>query len=202
MWVGEEDRFTAQTFAVLGQFVESQYVQVFMRAPETDMVGLALRRFLSRPYLSRSWITQEVVVSTRAFLVCGSLTMSFDTFIFALICLLCRYRQDLFITANDLLELAILRLTVQVNRTDSADLIWFTSSSASVTNWKQILETKSLPCLELPTQMEVRTWKRTIQKVLRKSISPLLGAFCRIVPGWKSCPRFRAGKQIGDYRRG
>jgi hypothetical protein len=96
MWVGEETEFDGMAFALLEQLkdvfkqhgrVEFDFQQVGPNGVPCPGYGLpntnakrwiALARLFSRPYFERIWIIQEVVMATRAILICGRLKAEWE----------------------------------------------------------------------------------------------------------------------------
>ncbi|PMD29685.1 hypothetical protein L207DRAFT_520774 [Hyaloscypha variabilis F] len=162
MWVGEEDELTAFQFSMIEIWAnygvrvpESSQLLEHEREPllevteaiedegvnEEDVEALLLRtpevparmeKFFRRPYFTRSWIVQEVVVSRDAMLVCGSFWIPFDRFIDACYAMgvhspyrRLRGRGMMLEIIN--MELWQRRLRAEPDRSSDLDLLYFLS---------------------------------------------------------------------------
>jgi hypothetical protein len=96
MWVGQETEVDGMAFALLGQLKDifKQYGRIDFDFQQVGPSGranpgyglphthenewIALMRLFQRPYFERIWIIQEVVMATRAILVCGTLEIEWE----------------------------------------------------------------------------------------------------------------------------
>ncbi|OQV00716.1 hypothetical protein CLAIMM_06179 [Cladophialophora immunda] len=88
-WVGEEDEDTQKTFeflhavAELGEMPEEQAISLLSYAVSREYFGevwKSLGEFFCRPWWTRLWVVQEVVLSKEAILICGSWGIDWEVF--------------------------------------------------------------------------------------------------------------------------
>ncbi|KAL8748196.1 MAG: hypothetical protein Q9190_000015 [Brigantiaea leucoxantha] len=82
-WIGEPDTTTALAFDTLERFAAEDGTRDGSATCQSLQDTVEVRRraiqlFLQRPYFSRMWIVQELVVARRASILCGLLSIDFD----------------------------------------------------------------------------------------------------------------------------
>jgi hypothetical protein len=89
VWLGEEQASDAEAFKFINQFVEldmrpngdlmSQGDQELLQLLSPDAVPIkALANFVQRPWFSRIWVIQEIVMASKAIMFCGKQTTTWN----------------------------------------------------------------------------------------------------------------------------
>ncbi|KAL9619800.1 MAG: hypothetical protein Q9160_005636 [Pyrenula sp. 1 TL-2023] len=85
IWLGEEDDQTELAFSFMEKldawlFGQKDFNRLVRSTPEDAPEWMALRSLIDRPWFSRSWVFQELVLAQQAQIVCGPYTVSAQKF--------------------------------------------------------------------------------------------------------------------------
>lgn len=148
IWLGEEDGQTELAYSFLDKLDawilgRKDFNRLVRSTPEDAPEWVALRTLIARPWFSRSWVFQELVLAQQAQIVCGSHTVSAQKF--GAICLM--------VTLADS-DVTCFPQGKTLNRLDSNDRllslrIWLLRIHKNPDEWQRIANEKHLNLLTL-----------------------------------------------------